>query len=48
MSQEAFDELMVEALKSAQKGFDLGEVPVGAIIAKEGKIPDLLIRSQML
>ena len=34
-----FDHLMIEALKEAEKGFERGEVPVGAVLAgPDGKI----------
>ena len=32
------EKYMKEALKQAQKAYDLGEVPVGAVIVKDGKI----------
>jgi len=37
--EEARDvEFMLEALKEARKAFNKGEIPVGAVIVKEGKI----------
>jgi tRNA(adenine34) deaminase len=35
---EDFDELMRAALAEARKAFDLDEVPIGAVIATEGRI----------
>lgn len=32
------DKFMTEALKEAEKAFSLGEVPVGAVIVKDGQI----------
>ena len=32
------EELMLEALKEAQKAYDEGEIPVGAVIALDGEI----------
>ena len=37
MEKEKF---MKEALKEAQKAFDKAEVPVGAVIVKDGKITE--------
>jgi tRNA(adenine34) deaminase len=34
----ADDRFMVEALKEAWKAFDVGEVPVGAVVVHEGKV----------
>jgi tRNA(adenine34) deaminase len=36
-SEEAF-KYMIEALKEAEKAFDMGEVPVGAVIVQKNKI----------
>ena len=30
--------MMLEALKEAQKAYELGEIPVGAVIAHEGEV----------
>lgn len=32
------EEMMLEALKEAQKAFQKGEIPVGAVMVKEGRI----------
>ena len=32
------EEMMLSALEEAQKAFDMGEIPVGAVIAKDGQI----------
>jgi len=33
-----FDKYMEEALKEAEKAFDLDEVPIGAVVVKDGEI----------
>jgi tRNA(adenine34) deaminase len=33
-----FDKFMAEALKEAQKAYDLDEVPIGAVVVKDGEI----------
>lgn len=32
------EEFMLEALAEAQKSYEIGEVPVGAVVVKDGKI----------
>lgn len=38
LSPEFIDSLMERALAQAEKAYSLGEVPVGAVVAREGKI----------
>ena len=33
-----FNKFMEEALKEAEKAFDLDEVPIGAVVVKDGEI----------
>ena len=41
------EKFMKEALKEARKAFDKDEVPVGAVIVKDGKIPVINALSDM-
>jgi len=38
MCEHNFEEYMQEALREAQLAFDKGEIPVGAVIVKDGRI----------